>query len=246
METLTSSGTSGQAPAHEGSGGLIDALDRVLKQLIDTPKFKEAVMILLKAVDPPAARGLVRTLLWRDPGLSMSFMGTMPALLNACSHAAAELASQLSSMPPPLLRELVASILERLDVEALGEAAAGVLRLVSSLAAPEDENPVRRSAASLFEDLNRSFAAHWDGVSLKERLSRMMAGAAQRAKEEGSPLHAFIRDFREALEENPDFARHVMRPLLGSAPSPPRGRAARKAEGLEAGQDLPEDEKPEG
>jgi len=207
--------------------GLLDALDRILQQLIDTPKFKDSVMILLKAVDPPSARRLVRTLLWRDPGFSMSIMGTLPELLNAFSHAAAELSSQLGSLPPPLLRELLARVLGNLDGEALGEAVARLLQLGPALSSPGAEDPLRESLTRLSGDFSRSLAAHLEGSSLKEWLSTAMAKAAERARDEGSFLHAFIRDFREAVAENPDFAKYVMKPLLGSAPGPSRGRSSR-------------------
>lgn len=215
-------------PGGAETKGLIDALDRILRQLIDTPGFKESVMILLKAVDPPSARGLVRTLLWRDPGLSMSALGTLPDLLNACAHAAAELSRQLESLPPPLLRELSARILDGLDGEVLGEAAAGMVRLTLSLGDRESENPTRRSLSRLADGFSRSFAARLEGISFKERLSAAMAAAAERARDEGSLLHAFVRDFREAVAENPDFARHVMKPLLGTAPGPSRPRSSRQ------------------
>ncbi len=108
--------------------GVVDALDRILRELIRTPKFKETVITLLKAVDPPAARGLVRTIFWQDPGLLMSVLGTLPQIANTVFQALAEIAAQMNSMPKPLLLDLLHRIAEGLDGAALGEAAGGLHR----------------------------------------------------------------------------------------------------------------------
>ncbi len=208
--------------------GLVDALDRILRQLIRTPKFKESVITLLNAVDPPAARRLVRTIFWQDPGLLMSVLGTLPAVLNTGFQALAEVAAQMNSMPAPLLQDLLHRIVEGLDGEPLGEAAGGLVKMVLSLGLSEEDSGLRRSLSSLREDFSSAFTATMGEASLAERLSAWMAATAERAKDEDSSTHAFIRAFQDALKENPDFVKHVLQPLLAVPSKQPAKKAASK------------------
>jgi len=194
--------------------GLVDALDRILRQLIRTPKFKETVITLLNAVDPPAARRLVRTIFWQDPGLLMSVMGTLPAILNTAFQALAEVAAQMNSMPAPLLQDLLHRIVEGLDGAALGEAAGGLVKMGLSLGLSDKDSGLRRSLSSLRGDFSSSFSAALGEASLAERLSAWMAAAAERARDKESSTYAFIQAAKAALKENPDFVEHVMQPLL--------------------------------
>jgi len=222
--------------------GLVDALDRILRQLIRTPKFKETVITLLNAVDPPAARRLVRTIFWQDPGLLMSVMGTLPAILNTAFQALAEVAAQMNSMPSPLLQDLLHRIVEGLDGAALGEAAGGLVKMGLSLGLSDKDSGLRRSLSSLRGDFSSSFSAALGEASLAERLSAWMAAAAERARDKESSTYAFIQAFKGALEENPDFVKHVMQPLLelparspakkpASKPGAAKKSAAKKAGG---------------
>ncbi|MBC7254388.1 MAG: hypothetical protein H5T72_10540 [Actinobacteria bacterium] len=209
--------------------GLVDALDRILRQLIRTPKFKETVITLLNAVDPPAARRLVRTIFWQDPGLLMSVMGTLPAILNTGFQALAEVAAQMNSMPSPLLQDLLHRVVEGLDGAALGEAAGGLVKMGLSLGVSEKDSGLRRSLSSLRGDFSSSFSAALGEASLAERLSAWMAAAAERARDKESSTHAFIQAFKGALKENPDFAKHVMQPLLELPAKSPAKKAASKS-----------------
>lgn len=207
--------------------GLVDALDRILRQLISTPKFKETVITLLNAVDPPAARRLVRTIFWQDPGLLMSVLGTLPAILNTGFQALAEVAAQMNSMPAPLLRDLLHRIVEGLDGAALGEAAGGLVKMGLSLGLSEEESGLRRGLSSLRGDFSASFSAALGEASLEERLSAWMAAAAERARDRNSATHAFIQAVRGALEKNPDFAKHVLQPLLEMPAKSPAKKVSR-------------------
>lgn len=211
--------------------GLVDALDRILRQLISTPKFKETVITLLNAIDPPAARRLVRTIFWQDPGLLMSVLGTLPAILNTAFQALAEAAAQMNSMPAPLLQDLLHRIVEGLDGAALGEAAGGMVKMGLSLGLSEEESGLRRSLSSLRGDFASSFSAALGEAPLAERLSTWMAATAKRARDKNSTTHAFIQAAKAALKENPDFVKHVMKPLLEIPASSPAKKTTSRASG---------------
>ena len=51
----------------EANKGIIDLTDRVLKELLKKPGFKEGVRTVLQNIDPESSRRLVRTILWQDP-----------------------------------------------------------------------------------------------------------------------------------------------------------------------------------
>lgn len=208
--------------------GLVDALDRILRQLIRTPKFKETIIILLKAIDPPAARRLVRTLFWQDPGLLMSVLGTLPAMINTVSEALAETAEQMNSMPTPLLQDLLHRIVEGLDGKTLGEAAGGLVKMGFSLGLSEKESGLHRSLAFLGKDFSASFSASLGEVSPAERLSAWMAAAAERARDKNSSTYAFIQAVQGALKENPDFVKHIIQPLLEIPAKPEDNKPASK------------------
>ncbi|MDI6874473.1 hypothetical protein [Candidatus Solincola sp.] len=221
-------------PTEVETRGLVDALDRILRQLISTPKFKETVITLLNAMDPPAARRLVRTIFWQDPGLLMSVLGTLPAFLNTAFQALAEVAAQMNSMPSPLLQDLLHRIVEDLDGAALGEAMGGLVKMGLSLGLSEEESGLRRSLSSLRGDFSASFATALGEVSLEDRVSAWMAKAAERARDKDSATHAFIQAFRGALKENPDFVKHVIKPLLEMPAKPAAKKAASKSGGTKS------------
>ncbi len=211
--------------------GVVDALDRILRELIRTPKFKETIITLLNAVDPPAARGLVRTIFWQDPGLLMSVLGTLPALANTAFQALAEIAAQMNSMPNPLLKDLLYRIAEGLDGASLGEAVGGLVRMGLSLDLSDEESGLRRSLSSFRKDFSSSFSSALGEVSMEERLNAWMAATAKRAQDKDSSTYAFIQAARAAMKENPDFVKYVMKPLLEPSVKPAAKKAAAKSGG---------------
>ncbi|GEM_PF-568788 len=211
--------------------GLVDAADRILRELIRTPKFKETAIILLNSIDPPAARRLVRTLFWQDPGLFMSILASLPAVLNVAFEALAESAIQMNSMPSPLLKDLLNRVVAGMDGAAAGEAVGGLAKMVLSLDLADRESNLRRGLSSLMGDFTNSCSLALEGVPLAERLSVWMARTAERAKDKSTSTHAFIQAFRKALAENPDFSRHVLKPLLEAPARPAARKTAAKPKG---------------
>jgi hypothetical protein len=212
-----------------GTRGLVDAADRIARELISTPKFKQAVMILLDSIDPPAARRLVRTLFWQDPGLLLSILGALPSIVNTGSEALAEAARQMGSMPAPLLQELLGNIFSRIDGEAAGEAAGGLAGVVLSLDLKDENGAARRGLSGVAEGFGRGCAASAGGAALAGRLDDWVAGVARAARDQDSATSAFIRAAGKAMRDNPDFVEYVLKPLLAPALREPQKAPARKA-----------------
>ncbi len=221
--------------------GLLDAADRILRELIRTPKFKETVVILLNSIDPPSARRLVRTLFWQDPGLLLSIMGSLPALINVVSEALAEVASQMNTMPPPLLQDFLNQVVAGIDGAAAGEAAGGLVSMALGLGISDQESGLRRGVSVLAQDFARAYGEAASGAALSERLGTWMAGAAERAKDPSSAVHRLVQAAEAAVRENPAFVEHVLKPILQPVLEPPAARkpaekktAAKKPAGGEA------------
>jgi hypothetical protein len=198
--------------------GLIDALARILRQLIRTPKFKEAAVILLNSIDPPAARKLVRVLFWEDTGLFLSIVGAVPSLINTSLELIAELAAQMNSMPAPLLREFIDRLVAGIDGEAAGEAAGGLVSMVLSL--EDDEGRFPESLGTLGQEFGRSYRESAGEATLTASLDSLMKEVADRAQDKDSATHAFIQEAGRAMKSNPDFVEHVLKPLLSPALRP--------------------------
>jgi len=208
--------------------GLVDAADRILRELIRTPKFKETMVILLKSIDPPAARSLVRTLFWQDPGLLMSFMGSLPEMINVGYEALAEVAAQMNTMPAPLLRDFLNRIVFGIDGTAAGEAVGGMVNMVLSLDLRDEDNVIKKGLAAFGEDFRRSYGQAVGEDTLTSRLDDWMASIAAKAKDKESATYTFIQAAGKAMKNNPEFVKHVLKPLLEPALKTPAKKAPAK------------------
>ena len=183
------------------TGGIIDVLARILRQLIRTPKFRDALVMLLNSIDPPGARELVRVLFWEDTGLFLAIVGAVPSLVNAGCELAAEAAAQLNSMPTPLLQEFMGRIVEGIDGAAAGEAAGGLASMVLSLGGDGSKFPER--LASLGEEFGRSYRQAAGAAPLLGSLGSLMEGAAARARDKDSTTYAFYPGSEQSAGREP-------------------------------------------
>ncbi len=202
--------------------GSIDALDRVMQELLKTPKFKEGVKIILKSIDPQSVPGLVKTLMWQDPELFLATAGVAPDVVNGAILGGNELIKQTDKLPPPLLAEFLAAFIEKLDGEALGELLSGFIELYRNTG--DLENDALKSAATDFRDSFKEGLGKEGGGAYAALLSlirpvikEQIAVLAKEAKEENSDTALFIKGLSEtigeAVKENPDFITHVYNPL---------------------------------
>lgn len=100
--------------------GVIDLSDRILKELLKKPSFKDGVRTVLTNIDPESSRRLVRTLLWQDPEFSLSLISALPPVVNAALSGIDELLIQLQEkMSPLLLHDFLRSMASSVDRETL-------------------------------------------------------------------------------------------------------------------------------
>jgi hypothetical protein len=104
----------------ENNRGIIDAVNRIAKVLLQRPAFKENVRSVLNAVDPDSARELARTMVWEDPEIVLSLMGAVPSLANSMIRFLDEMILQVrEKFPPELLHEFLEEIIGEFDKEAI-------------------------------------------------------------------------------------------------------------------------------
>ncbi len=192
--------------------GIVDGADRIARELLRNPKFKQSLIILLSSIDPQSARGLVRTLFWEDPDILLSIMGALPDLVNTGIEAAAEVAVQMKSMPSPMLQQLIGLVITKIDGFALGEAAGNLVSIDLGLA--EENSGVVDGLDNLRREFEKGYRESGGEELLVSRLNGWMEKTAAEARDKSSSTYALIQGIGKALEENPDFVEHVLKPIL--------------------------------
>ncbi len=104
----------------EANKGVIDLTDRVLKELLKKPGFKEGVRTVLQNIDPEASRKLVRTMMWQDPEFFLGLLGAVPSIVNSLIQCIDELLIQFNEkFSPELLHDFIKSLILSLDKNTL-------------------------------------------------------------------------------------------------------------------------------
>jgi len=100
--------------------GVIDMADRILKELLKKPAFKDGVRTVLTNIDPASSRQFVRTLMWQDPEFFLGLISALPPIVNATLFCIDELLIQLrEKMSPLLLHDFLRSIASSVDRDTL-------------------------------------------------------------------------------------------------------------------------------
>jgi hypothetical protein len=191
--------------------------DRVLEEVLKTPKFKATLNIMLNTLDGKSAASIVRTLFWTDSGVLLSLVGSLPAIGNAFIEMFREIGEQFNGFPTGLIMDLMESLEGTVDGKALGEGVANLSTLIAKFST-EDAAKFRNTAAHLAGDVHKGYR---EKLGLPEdspyATERWIASIAEKAKDPDSLTSRLIRGAAEAMRDNPDFATHVMRPLLEGA-----------------------------
>ncbi|MGC9336261.1 MAG: hypothetical protein ACP5JJ_19130, partial [Anaerolineae bacterium] len=95
--------------------------ERLVKEIIDTPALKEIILLQMKDIRPEAAPGVVKTLLWGDPGVSLSAFGAAPDAVNWLLELLLEVGRQLNGLPEPLLKDILGRVGSGVERERLEE-----------------------------------------------------------------------------------------------------------------------------
>ncbi len=121
--------------------------ERIAREIIATPVLKELILMRMKDIDAETAPGLVRTLLWGDPGISMSLFGALPDAVNWLLEMLLELGRQLNGLPEPLLKDMLGQVGAGIDGERLKQLPAVYGQLARRLVIGEGKTPEEARAA---------------------------------------------------------------------------------------------------
>lgn len=207
--------------------GLVDAANRVLRELLRTPRFKAGLKMVLNSLDPDSAPDLVKTLMWEDTDVFLSLLGSLPEIINLVLLALRELTVQLDNFTPEMLADFMAQVLEKLDGEALGEAL-GSTTLLFARMGELPASKVAERGTELGAAIVRGFArSRYPGEEVESFslvaamlpvVGKIVRGVAAAASLEGSPTRQAILSYAEDLaavvRDHPALAREVAGPLL--------------------------------
>lgn len=200
----------------EQSNGDKGMLDRVLREALRTPKFKATLNVMLSSLDSKSTASLVRTLFWTDPGVILSLVGSLPTIINMLVEWLRETLEQFNGFPRPTMLDLMESLVVGINGAPIGEAAANISVLAKKFES-EDAAKLKMAGQNLAADLNKG---HREKMGLPAdaplTIERWIGGVTARAKDPDSLTSTLIRTTAEAMQNNPDFAIYVMRPLLES------------------------------
>ena len=100
------------------NNAVITAEGGVMKEVLSTPFVKDLIRINLQNIKPDKTHPVVNALIWQDPDVILSVLGSIPAVVNSCTGALAEAGKQINEkFSPVLLRDYVGSILKDIDTE---------------------------------------------------------------------------------------------------------------------------------
>lgn len=104
----------------------------VLREILGTPFVKDIIRSHLSGIKPDKSHPLVTALIWQDPEMILSILGTIPPVVNSCVGALAEVGHQVNEkLSPELIRDYFASLLNDIDkseFQALAEAYATLMK----------------------------------------------------------------------------------------------------------------------
>ena len=93
--------------------------ERMLRELMKSPKFKASLKVLTGNIDPDKAGGMVKTMVWEDVETSLGTVSALPAVINYLVQAARELVAQLNAFPTPILVAFLSQVVEDVDFKAM-------------------------------------------------------------------------------------------------------------------------------
>ncbi|MBN1365634.1 MAG: hypothetical protein JW976_12560 [Syntrophaceae bacterium] len=104
----------------EANKGVIDLADRVLRELLKKPGFKETIRTVLQNIDPDSSRRFVQTLMWQDPEFFMALLGAVPSIVNSLIQGVDEALIQINEkFPSQLLHDFMKPLVLSIDKKAM-------------------------------------------------------------------------------------------------------------------------------
>lgn len=117
---------------NKGDKGIIDLVNRILGETIDTPFVKQILREILSEIDPKSASKLIKTLIWQDTEVIMDLLGAIPPFVNTIGELLDELGKSLLNFPPEMLYGAIKEIIKDIDMNTIGKGINSLLFFLSS------------------------------------------------------------------------------------------------------------------
>lgn len=92
----------------------------VMKEVLSTPFVKDIIRNNLQNIKPDKTHPVVNALIWQEPEIILSILGSIPPVVNSCVGALGETGKQINEkFSPRLLSDYVGSILKDIDTDEL-------------------------------------------------------------------------------------------------------------------------------
>jgi len=92
----------------------------VMKEVLSTPFVKDIIRNNLQNIKPDKTHPVVNALIWQDPEIILSVLGSIAPIVNSCVGALGETGRQLNEkFSPRMLSDYVGSILKDIDTDEL-------------------------------------------------------------------------------------------------------------------------------
>ncbi len=164
--------------------------ERLLRELLRSPKFKTELKMIFSGIDPSSGPGLIRTAFWEDVETFMGFVSSVPSILNLAVLMLREMAVQLDSFPPEMLNNFIYQVLGGIDGRAMGEMAAHLGGILTKILTTEAGKATTSAIAA-----------------------DVQAGLASAGTDGDGFLGTLAQSLGEALAKNPQFVERVLRPV---------------------------------
>lgn len=100
------------------NSAVMPAKGGVLKEVLRTPFVKDIIRSSLQSRKPDKSHPLIIALIWQDPEVILSILGSIPPIVNSCVGALGEAGKQLNEkFSPELLKGYLGSILSDIDTD---------------------------------------------------------------------------------------------------------------------------------
>lgn len=120
----------------------------VMKEVLSTPFVKDIIRNNLQNIKPDKTHPVVNALIWQDPEIILSVLGSIPPVVNSCVGALAEVGNQVNEkLSSELIRDYFASILNDIDTEEFKALADAYTTLIKNIweVSPELREAVGRA-----------------------------------------------------------------------------------------------------
>lgn len=168
--------------------------ERILRELLRSPKFKAELKMFLSGIDASSGPGLIRTLFWEDVETFMGMVSSVPSILNLLVQMLNEMAVQLDTFPPEMLNSFIYQVLGGIDGRAMGEMAGHLGGILTKILTTEAGKAATSAIAA-----------------------DVKIGLASASAEGNGFLGVLAQSLGEALAKNPQFVEKVMRPVMDGA-----------------------------